>query len=363
MLKPVLAGLAISSLCLALVVDLRAQSSGKTRSPGAADSPTAGAPKKTSGMKSQIKKVQAEDGDDDPADDADAGKPARPAPLPTVRIPKLSPELEKVLKDWEQHTSQFKTMTLEFSRFTYNQVFEVETRAEGSVAYAAPDKGNYVIRGAKIEKGDKSKKKNKNGVPYELKSDDPERWVCNGKEVTRIDEKAKPPTYEKVAIPPEAQGQNIIDGPLPFLFGMKAERAKRRYRDIKLLKNDENEIWLQVRSLEEQDAKAWDTAVIIIDATKYVPKAVKLKDITGKETVHVFKNVVLNQKKGIFDKDPFNPNLRAYKQIIQPEMSKSSQLPSAKGRSPADNGSDIDRSAESVAGSPSSKKSAGGVRK
>jgi TIGR03009 family protein len=379
MLKPVLAGLAISSLCLALVADLRAQSGGNTRATGAADSRPSGAPKKSSGMKSQIKKVQAEEetdparrdpSDEDLADEPDAGqqtprggsKPARPAPLPTVRIPKLSPEVEKVLKDWELHTSQFQTMTVEFSRFTYDRVFEVEKRAEGTVAYKAPDRGNYVISGAKIARGEKSKKKNKNGVPYELKSDDPERWVCNGKEVIQINEKVKPPTYEKVTIPPESQGQNIIDGPLPFLFGMKAERAKSRYRDIKLLKSDEGEIWLQVRSFEEQDSNAWETAVIIIDAAKYVPKAVKLKDITGKETVHVFKNVVLNQKKGIFDKDPFNPNLKGYKQIIHPDVSKSSQPPAARGRSAADNASDMDR-ADSIAGSPSSKKSAGGARK
>jgi len=282
-----------------------------------------------------------------------------------LRIEKLSPELEKVLKDWEFHTSQFKTMTVDFSRFTYDQGCEVEKRAEGSVAYAAPDKGNYVIRGVKLDKDDVSKKENKNGVPFTLKSDDPERWVCTGKEVIRFDDRARPPTYEKVTIPPESQGQNIIDGPLPFLFGMKADRAKRRYRALKLLKNDGSEIWLQVRSREEQDTKAWDTAVIIIDAKKYVPKAVKLKDITGKETVHVFKNVVLNEKKGIFERDPFNPSLRGYKQVIPPEMSKSSRAPAAKGRdSNADSPElDRDRTAESVAGSPSQKKSGAVNRK
>jgi hypothetical protein len=88
MLKPVFAGLAISSLYLALVVEVRAQSSAKTRAPAAADSPSSGAPKKTSGMKSQIKKVQAEEeepdsargeySDEDLADEADAVKSTPP---------------------------------------------------------------------------------------------------------------------------------------------------------------------------------------------------------------------------------------------------------------------------------------------
>jgi TIGR03009 family protein len=280
-----------------------------------------------------------------------------------VRIQKLSPEVEKVLRDWEMRTAKIKTMSGDFSRFKYDHTFEVEFQAEGHFDFASPDKGNYEIRGAKIEKGAVSKKKNKAGVPYTLKSADGERWVCNGKEVIRIDEKAK--TFEKAPIPSENQGQNIIDGPLPFLFGMKADRAKRRYRDIKLLKNKDGEIWLEVRSKEEQDAKNWDTAVIIIDAAEFIPKAVKLKDVTDAESVHVFKDIVVNQKKGFFGRDPFNPSLRGYKQIIQPEMSKSSRPPAAKGRAPSDDTPDLDRdrTAESVAGSPSSKKSAGGVKR
>src|SRR5262245_39848923 len=168
MLKPVFAGLAISSLCLALAADLRAQGGGNTRSPGAADSRAKGAPKTSSAMKSQIKKVQAEDDDeplpprrgsanDDPADDADepappprgGTKPARPGPMPVVRIPKLSPELEKVLKDWELRTSQINTMSGTFTKFIYSHTFETETRAEGNFDFASPDKGNYEIRGTK----------------------------------------------------------------------------------------------------------------------------------------------------------------------------------------------------------------------
>jgi hypothetical protein len=81
--------------------------------------------------------------------------------------------------------------------------------------------------------------------------------------------------------------------------------------------------------------------------------------------VHVFKDIVVNQKKGFFGRDPFNPSLRGYKQIIPPEMSKSSRPPAAKGRAPSDDSPDLDRdrTAESVAGSPSSKKSAGAVKR
>src|SRR4029077_10714513 len=118
------------------------------------------------------------------------------------------------------------------------------------------------------------------------------RWVCTGTEVVRIDDKAK--TYEKVVIPPESQGQNIIDGPLPFLFGMKADRAKQRYRDFKLIKHDETEIRLELRSAYDPDTRNWDKAVIHIDAKTFTPKAVKLIDTTGAESVHLFSDIVTN---------------------------------------------------------------------
>jgi len=256
-------------------------------------------------------------------------------------------------------------MTVEFTRYKYDHTFEVEKRAEGKVIYSAPDKGNYEIRGATIDKNEVSAKVNRNGDPYALKSDDPERWVCNGKEVTRINDNAKPPTYEKIAIPPESQGQNIIDGPLPFLFGMKADRAKTRYQNIKLLKSKEGEIKLQVHSKVEQDTLAWKTAVIIIDAAKFTPKAVKLTDVTGAESVHVFRNVVVNAKRGIFDKDPFNPSLRGYQQILPPEKSPRGKAVSDKGPTgPRDNADfDLGRTADSGADNVARKKPATGNRK
>lgn len=307
MLKPVLAGLAISSLCLSFPAADFAQNAAKTKQP--------------------IKKVQAEetrprqtpkaDDDDDYVDEPTipAGKPtkqARPAPLPTVRIPKLSPELEKVLKDWELRTSKIKSMSGSFTRFKYDFTFEVVKQAEGNFNYEAPDKGNYELRGVKVAAGQIQKVKN---IPMAVKSDEPERWVCTGKEVIRIDDKAK--TYEKVIIPPESQGQNIIDGPLPFLFGMKADRAKQRYRDFKLLRNDETEIRLELRSFDKTDTRNWDKAIIQIDPKTFSPKAVKLIDTTGAESVHVFKDIVTNKGPGIFDKDPFKPNLRSYKEVMQ----------------------------------------------
>src|SRR5262249_32565747 len=151
-------------------------------------------------------------------------------------------------------------------------------------------------------------------------------------------------------------------GPLPFLFGMKAEKAKLRYK-LSLKKNDGNEIWLEVLPRWKEDSANWSRATVIIEAKTYKPRAVKLLDPTGSESVHVFKKVVVNERRGFLDKDPFKPNLRGYKIVVQPETAKKSKSPSGTLPAGIDDIPDLDRSAESVAGSPSSKKSAGGVRK
>ncbi len=360
MLKPVLAGLAISSLCLAFAVDLRAQSG------------TKGAAKK----KAAVQPVQAEDDEPEPpragsrsrpsadndAEDAGApaaqgsrgGNPARPQALAPLRVEKLSDELEQILQDWETNTSRFKTMAGEFSRFRYDKTFEVEKRADGKFTYEAPDRGNYELWGATIAAGEVSKKLGKDGTPYKVKPDNPDRWVCNGKKVVKIDDKAK--TYEEVEIPPENQGKNIIDGPLPFLFGMKAEKAKLRYK-LSLKKNDGKEIWLDVIPRRPEDAANWSKATVIIEAKTYKPRAVKLLDPTGSESVHVFRKVVVNERRGFFDKDPFKPNLWGYKPVLPPDKSKSASRTKSSSAG-VDDVPDLGRTADSGTDNPGRKKAA-----
>ena len=215
MLKPLylhrrqfLAGLAAGGLGLAFVAD------------GAAQNTPKNAPK----SKPAVKQTQATD--DKPADTGRLPRPPAPDPL---KVEVISPELETILKNWELTTSQFKKMTGAFTRFKYDKTFEVEWRAEGKFAYEAPDKGNYVLNGMTIEKGDVSKKTAKDGTPYTLKSSDSERWVCTGKEVIKINEKEK--TYEKVPIPLTARGKHHGRS-TPFSFRNEGRSGKTTLQTV-----------------------------------------------------------------------------------------------------------------------------------
>jgi len=359
-LKPALTGLAVGSLCLSFAANLPAQNAGKSA---------------TAKNKTAIKQAQAVE--DAPAASSGKGKSQppsatgksdqleRPAVQP-LQVAKPDPELDKVLRDWEKKTSLFHKIVGEFEVIKYEPTFQVEKRAAGKFAHEAPDKGSYEKKEVVIAPGQQPGKKG-----FKLQSDDPERWVCTGKEVIKINDKDK--TYEKMPIPPAAQGENIIEGPLPFLFGMKADRAKKRYK-LKLLKKNEAEIWLEVIPKTAQDSSNWDKAVVIIDAKEFVPTAVRLYDPTDALTTHIFKNVEVNPKDGWFGwgkADPFAPKLRGYKQIVSsdkadpgerltpPTNPKQSSAPGTKTRSAAE---DFDRSA-GVAEAPPPRKKTGTDRK
>src|SRR5437899_10831489 len=97
MMKPLFAGLAAGGLSLAFVADSPAQNAQKN------------APKNKPAAKSGATQVQATD-----HEPAVNGKLPRPAAQPLV-IEEISPELEKILKNWELTTSQFKKMTGDFT--------------------------------------------------------------------------------------------------------------------------------------------------------------------------------------------------------------------------------------------------------
>jgi TIGR03009 family protein len=305
-------------------------------------------------------------------------------PLPEaqpMRVPKLSPELEQILADWESHSSQIKKLTGSFERHKYDHTFKVEFSAQGKFAYEAPDRGAYEFEGVKVAEGALSRMKDEDENPYSLKSDQPEHWVCTGEAVLLINHKDK--NFTKVEIPPEHRGENIIDGPLPFLFGMKAEQAKRRYV-FELLppkKSYPDAIRLGVTPRLDKDSSNWCEAQVIINRETFLPIAVRLvAPGRNSETVHHFKGLTVNGKASLMEffgkRDPFNPDLRNYKPVLSqkggtpgdpskpaPDVSTKPGTPSgakARAANPAASDRDLQRSADTSAGS--SKKPAKSVR-
>ena len=116
-----------------------------------------------------------------------------------------------------------------------------------------------------------------------------------------------------------------MDGPLPFLFGMPPEKAKKRYA-MKIERKDANSVVLMVTPLLQQDAANWRSAKVQLDLNEFLPRAVMLIDPAGNmETTYRFENLEINKKQNIFAKylgveeNVFKPKFPDYRtNLIQP---------------------------------------------
>lgn len=243
--------------------------------------------------------------------------------LAPVARQQINPQLWQILKDWEQTTKNYKKLSGAHRRFVYDSVFQVEKRADGSFYYEAPDKGRIDIEEVKVPAGAKSQKLNPQGKPYSLQSDIPEIWICDGKQIAQAIVPQK--QYQVHNIPAGDQGINIMDGPLPFLFGLPADKAVERYHFELLPQTDQKLVWLKVLPKRKQDAANWREAEVILDRKLYLPFAVKLINPPGTtETVYSFKDLKPNEHAIITiftggEREPFNiaKVLRGYKEIKQ----------------------------------------------
>ena len=237
---------------------------------------------------------------------------------PVLQVSKVSPRMEEILLAWSNASKGINKLEGKHHRYVYDKVFEVEKRAVGLFYYESPDKGRIDISPRKIPKQAVSRRLNKIRKPYTLQPDKPIRWISNGKQIMQIDDSQK--VVNVYPIPPESRGQNIMNGPLPFLFGMPPEQAKRRY-ELKLLKETETTVWLHVKPRLRIDAANWKEARVILNkSNRYLPTAVQLIDPSGnRETVYTFSNLKVNKRRGFFPQlgNPFKPKLFRYRVVLK----------------------------------------------
>lgn len=235
---------------------------------------------------------------------------------------KPSPQLWKLLSDWERGSAQIKTLQGRHERRIYDDTFKVEKLANGEFYYSGPDKGRIDISKIEITKkmvdarNDPSARveRDASGKPYTLKSDENRRWICDGARLFDIDDQRKEAMVTN--LPPESRGANIMNTPLPFLFGLPPERALERY-SIKI--NDINEksnppyADLTVHPRWPRDARNWKEARIYLNTENYLPIAVKLIDpAETKRTVYTFRDPKINRRNLPFVGKWWEPKLNGY---------------------------------------------------
>jgi hypothetical protein len=198
-------------------------------------------------------------------------------------------------------------------------VYLAETRARGRFYYEAPDKGRMDFSPTELPGPPRL---GANDRPYALQTDVHQRWICTGELIYVIDDDKK--LYDLIKIPAHQQGKNIINGPLPFLFGMKAAQAKARYylnlgdkhwpqgkvvvdeqgKEVRLAP----QLHIIAAPKLEQDQKEWRRAEVLL-TPEFLPRAIRLINTTGsKETAYIFfpgSKMAVNQRIWLGN-NPFN---------------------------------------------------------
>lgn len=174
-----------------------------------------------------------------------------PAAQPQQQAPFVVPQvwqawLDQVLVKWEEDSKTVNNFYCDFDRRVHNIAGPADggpfAHEKGKLGYQQPDRGSFQITESKVWVP-KPQPANPNQLPaqepnqsagsYEVRkdangNDEPgEHWVCNGKNIYEYRRHDKKLVVRP--IPPEMQGKQIVNGPLPFLFGAEAEKLKQRF--------------------------------------------------------------------------------------------------------------------------------------
>jgi hypothetical protein len=265
------------------------------------------------------------------------------------QAPEMSPalvkELDRILEFWSASSEDITRLQGKHFRIVYDTAFEVEKQSEGEFAYEKADKGRLDItpvevtpellaaREQEVAKAKSEGRKpavrvGKNGKPFTLVMEQPERWSCDGQRVYSMDMEKKEAIVAQ--LPADMQGKNIMDSPLPFLFGMPPEKAKHRFTIF--FTNGQfdpksGKAKLTIYPRLPQDATNWRQADIILDLKEFLPTAVQLLDpASTKITVYRFQDFKKNQNEWIGQwinanaKTRFTPDLRDFQvQVVGEE--------------------------------------------
>jgi TIGR03009 family protein len=270
------------------------------------------------------------------AQPAPAG-PKAPAAPQAGEAPVEDRRLTILLTNWEQKSASIKSLHGKHVRSRANSVFATDSRATGKFYFEAPDKGRIDLKGTEPAKGAVSSLQTKQGEPYKLTADRDEKWVCDGKQVLVINDADK--QFESIEIPKEMQGKNIVESPLPFLFGMKVVEMKKRFQMELISYDAETRIAkLTAIPLQQRDAQNFIRAEILLDTKRYLPTFVALTDPAGTmvtryifQDVEIDDNNALNALAGMFGRDPFVPNLRGYQKVQAPLQQAGGPAPNGAG--------------------------------
>jgi len=199
------------------------------------------------------------------------------APMGQAPFPALAPQHQKYLDDvlvaWEKSTKGIERFQCKFSRWQYdptktNNPAEFYTGASGILRYMAPDKGLF-----KVEELLFRKQKPNGDWGYEAIADQfGEWWICDGESVHLYDRTQK--VAKKYPLPPNMRGAEVFNSPLPFVFGVDAQKVNSRFWVRPLQPPSDQVILLEAYPKHQSDAMNYHHVNIYLDRKEILPVSI-----------------------------------------------------------------------------------------
>jgi TIGR03009 family protein len=198
----------------------------------------------------------------------------------------LEPAYQKYLDDvlgfWQLNTSKIDRFACKFKRWEFNPTIandpkEFYSASYGTIRYMKPDKGMYQVEEIqyRVTKPDGT-------IKYEATPGQfGDWWICDGEKVHEYDRTLKKVT--KYPLPPNMRGTEVFNSPLPFVFGVEAEKVKQRFWMRPLPppmgqdgKPNENLILIEAYPKYASDAVNYHHVTIYLDKTEFLPQAIEI---------------------------------------------------------------------------------------
>jgi TIGR03009 family protein len=229
---------------------------------------------------------------------AQDGGDNRPMPAKTkANAPPLVPpdpaRMKKLLQDWEKQSAKLNTLDVSIYRIDLAPAWGDEDHYEGHAVFKSPQLAYLGFNKVKLVPDAKKKMiaqidRNKKRVttPFET-------IICTKDEVWqyRFD-------LKQIFVFPldkNARKRALEEGPLPFLFNMKADEATARY-DMLLLEEDAKKILLKITPKLKEDLESFSSAWVLLDAKFLLPTRILLLAPDKKSTKDFYlSNIRANQ--------------------------------------------------------------------
>lgn len=199
--------------------------------------------------------------------------------------------LDQLLARWEQRSSEMKTLDAQFRRKDDLVTLGDKEYYQGRAMLKSP---NLVV--LQFSRTDKD---------FTKKPVLEERIVCTADEVWQFGYKLKQIVIH--TLDQDQKRRALQQGPLPFLFNMKAADAKKRY-EMTAWADSKNQLYhIKIVPRQREDRENFLQAGVTLDMKEFLPKRMILHDPNGKDQkTFLFDAIVRNTS---WSSDPFTPQL------------------------------------------------------